>query len=79
MAHTAPAAPCVLHRTRIGKAAMKKLEIDCQWQNKLFWIVIFHFSIGKAKINAPRLWKECLTASWHWPGRNGVCCSFFNC
>jgi hypothetical protein len=23
-------------------------------------VVIFHFSIGKAAVNAPRLWKECL-------------------
>jgi hypothetical protein len=25
-----------------------------------FLVVIFHFSIGKAAVNAPRLWKECL-------------------
>jgi hypothetical protein len=29
-------------------------------QNLVF-MVIFHFSIGKAAVNALRLWKECLT------------------
>jgi hypothetical protein len=33
---------------------MKKLETN--------WIVIFHFPIEKAKMNAPRLWKKCHTA-----------------
>jgi hypothetical protein len=24
-------------------------------------IIIFHFSIGKAEMNAPRFWKDCIT------------------
>jgi hypothetical protein len=47
MAQTAPAAPFVLHRTRLGKGAMK-FGINCTWRTELFLIVIFHFSIGKA-------------------------------
>jgi hypothetical protein len=33
---------------------------------------IFHFSIGKSAINAPRLWKDCLID-------NRVCYGFSNC
>jgi hypothetical protein len=54
MVHTAPAAPFVLHRARIGKGAMKKFEINCQWRSDIFFIFIFHFSIGKAGMNATR-------------------------
>jgi hypothetical protein len=61
MAHRAPAAPFVLHRPRIGKCAKKTFGINCQWQSDLFFIVIFHFSIGKSTMFAPRLWKEYLT------------------
>ncbi len=31
ISHTAPAAPFVLHRTSIGKGAMKTFRINCQW------------------------------------------------
>jgi hypothetical protein len=55
MAHTAPAAPFVLHRTSIGKGAMKTFRINCQWRIELFLIVIFHFTIGKATMSAPVL------------------------
>jgi hypothetical protein len=75
MAQTAPAAPFVLHRTRIVKGAME-FGINCTWRTELFLIVIFHFPIGKAAMNAPRLWKECLLR--HWPGRNGVSRGFSN-
>jgi hypothetical protein len=60
MAQTDPAATFVLHRTRFGKGAMK-FGINCTWRTELFLIVIFHFPIGKAALNAPRLWKECLS------------------
>jgi hypothetical protein len=62
MAHTAPAAPFVLHRTRNGKGAMKTCRINCQLRSKLFLIIIFHFKKGKAEMNAPRLWKIVLSA-----------------
>jgi hypothetical protein len=57
MAHTAQAAPFVLHRTRIGKGGMKKFGINFQRRRELFFIVTFHFSIGKFTMNAPRFWK----------------------
>jgi hypothetical protein len=63
-AQTAPTAALVLHRTRIGKYAMKKFSINGQWRNKLFLIFIHRFSLVKAAINAPRvckLRKNCLT------------------
>jgi len=44
--HTAPVG-FLLHRTMIGKCAIKKLGIDSQWWRELFLIIIFHFSIGK--------------------------------
>jgi hypothetical protein len=59
MAHTAPAAAFVLHHTKIGKGAVKKLEIYSHWRSKLFLIVIFHLSLGRAammilpRISAP--------------------------
>ncbi len=56
-AHTAPTAPLVLHRKRIGKYGMKKLYINGQWRNKLFLIVIYRFSLVKAAMSAPRVWK----------------------
>jgi hypothetical protein len=62
--HTALTAPLVLHRTRIGKYAMKKLCINGQWRNKLILIVISRFSLVNAAMNAPRvckLRKYCLT------------------
>jgi hypothetical protein len=61
MTHIALAAAFGLHRTRIGKSTMKTFRINCQWRSEHFFIVIFHFSTGKAEINVPRLWKECLT------------------
>jgi hypothetical protein len=38
-AHTAPAAPLVLHHTRIYKRAMKKIIFNGQMRNKHFLIV----------------------------------------
>jgi hypothetical protein len=61
-------APLVLHCTRIGKYAMKKFCINGQWQNKIFFTVIYHFSLVNAAMNAPRickLWKNCLTGVDH--------------
>jgi hypothetical protein len=40
---------------------MKKFGIDFLRRGELFLIVIFHLSIGKAAMNAPILWKDCLT------------------
>jgi hypothetical protein len=47
---------------------MKKNGINCQLGNKLFLIVIFHFSLVKAPMNAPHLCKlrnDCLTGIGH--------------
>jgi hypothetical protein len=51
-AQTTPTAPLVLHHTRIDKYAMKKIDINGQWRNKLILIVIHHFSLVKATIVA---------------------------
>jgi hypothetical protein len=51
-AHTALTAPLVLHSTRLDKCAMKKLGINDQLRNKLFFIVIHRFSLVKAAMNA---------------------------
>jgi hypothetical protein len=62
--YAALTAAMVLHRTRIGKYAMKKCNINGQWWNKLFLIVISCFSRVKSAMNAPRvceLQKSCLT------------------
>jgi hypothetical protein len=62
--HTALTAPLVLHSTRIDKRAMKKFIINGQWRNELFLIVIHRFSLVKAAVNAPRVFKlrqNCLT------------------
>jgi hypothetical protein len=58
-AHTAPVASFLLHRTRIGKGAMKKFGMDSQRRGELFLIFIFHLSIGKATLN---YWKSVLPA-----------------
>jgi hypothetical protein len=58
-AHTAPTAPLVLHHARIQKYAMKKFGINGQLRNKLFFIVIYHFSLVKAAMNAPCICKLC--------------------
>jgi hypothetical protein len=45
------------------KCTMKKFGINCQLRNKLFFIVIFHFSLVNAALNAPhlcKLWKAVL-------------------
>jgi hypothetical protein len=47
---------------------MKKFGINCQLQNKLVLIVIFHFSLIKAAMNASHLYKlhkDCLTGVGH--------------
>jgi hypothetical protein len=67
MAHTAPAAPLVLHRTRIGKGPMKKFGINCQRQSKLFLIIIFHFQWKRRdECSAPLEIPQRLSY-WHWP------------
>jgi hypothetical protein len=53
----APTTPLVLNRTRIHKCAMKKFGINGQLRNKLFLIVIYHFSLVKAAMNAARIFK----------------------
>jgi hypothetical protein len=45
--------------TRIGKCETKKFGINCQLWIKLYLIVIFHFSLVKIAMNAPRLCKLC--------------------
>jgi hypothetical protein len=57
-AHTSPTAPLVLHRSRIGKCALKIA-------GKLVLIIVHRFSLLKAAMNAPhlcKLRKECLPA-----------------
>ena len=56
-AHSGLTAPLVLHNTRIYKCAMKKLGFNCQMRNEPFLIVIYHFSLVKAPINAARVCK----------------------
>jgi hypothetical protein len=75
-AHTAPTAPLVLYRTRLGKCAMKNsvLITNCQLQNKHFWLS-FIVSLVKAAMNAlhlSKLRKDCLTGTGHWSFHNGV-------
>ncbi len=46
----------------------EKIGINCQLRNKLFLIVIHRFSLVKAAMNAPRLYKlgkDCLTGTGH--------------
>ncbi len=47
----------------LGTVQKKTFGINCQWQSDHFLIVIFHLSIGKSTMFAPRLWKEYLTGS----------------
>jgi hypothetical protein len=62
MGHTASAAPFAFsHSTRIGKGGVNKFGISCQWRSELFLVSSFIFTIRKAMINDPRLWKEYLT------------------
>jgi hypothetical protein len=71
-AHTTLTAPLVLHCTRIHKCAMKKFGINSQMGSKLFLIVIYHFSLVKATVNAAHVCKL----------HNGVkktISSFFDC
>jgi hypothetical protein len=56
-AHTAVTAPLVLHHTRIYKCAMKKFGINGQLRNKLLLIVIHHFSLVRAAMNALHICK----------------------
>jgi hypothetical protein len=56
-AHAALAAPLVLHRTKLDKCAMKKFGINGRQRNKFFLIVIHHFSLVKAAMNALRICK----------------------
>jgi hypothetical protein len=63
---------------------MKKIGINCQLGNKLFLIVIFHFSLVKAPMNAPHLCKlrnDCLTGIGHGEMvlKNASISSFSNC
>jgi len=54
---TALTAPLILHHTRIYKRAMKKININCQMQNKHFLIVIYHSSLVKTAMNAASVCK----------------------
>jgi hypothetical protein len=56
-AHTTLTAPLVLHRTMIDKCAMKTFGINGKLRNKLFLIVIHHFSLVKIAINATHICK----------------------
>jgi hypothetical protein len=56
-AHTALAAPLVLHHTRVYKCAMKKFIINGKMRNKPFLIVINCSSLVKAAMNAVRVCK----------------------
>ncbi len=58
MAHTAQAAPFVLHCTRIGKGGMEKFGINCQRQSELF-IVTFNITNRKSTMNAPCAFGNC--------------------
>ncbi len=63
MAHTAPAAPFVIHRTRIGKGAMKTLKINCQSLGEFFWSSSFIFQLENPwwmLRTLRKLRKECL-------------------
>jgi hypothetical protein len=58
----------VFHRTRIGKCAMKKFCINCQFRNTLVLIVTHRFSLVIAAMNAPllcKLSKDCHTGTGH--------------
>jgi hypothetical protein len=52
-----PTVPLVLRRTKIDKCAIKKFGINGQLQNKLFLIVIHHFSLVKAAMKALHICK----------------------
>jgi hypothetical protein len=41
----------------LAKAGRKNSKSICRRRRELFFIVTFHFSIGKSTMNAPRLWK----------------------
>jgi hypothetical protein len=56
-AHTTPTVPLVFQCTRIHKFAMKKFSINGQIENKLFFIVIYRFSLVKATMNAAHVCK----------------------
>ncbi len=58
-AHTAPTAPLVLHRTGIGKCAMKNSESIASCRINFFFIVVHRFSLLKAVMNAPCTCKLC--------------------
>jgi hypothetical protein len=73
-AHTALTAPLVLHHTRIYKGAMQKIIINGQMRSQHFFIVIYHFSLVKAAMNAALVCKlrhgakKCLNFFFfHWP------------
>jgi hypothetical protein len=51
---------------------MKKFSINCQLQNKLFLVVILHFSLVKAAMNASQLCKLGSLYYRHCPWFNGV-------
>jgi hypothetical protein len=56
-AHSALTAPLVLHHTRIYKCAMKKFSFNSQMRNEPFLIVIYHSSLVKGAMTAPRVCK----------------------
>jgi hypothetical protein len=56
-AHSALTARLVLQHTRIYKCAMKKFGFNSQMRNEHFLIVIYHSSLVKGAMNAPRVCK----------------------
>jgi hypothetical protein len=55
--HPAPTALLVLHRTRVGKCAMKNFGINGKLRNKNCLVVIHLFSLVKAAVNVPLICK----------------------
>ncbi len=79
MAHTAPAAPSILHRTRIGKGAKNKFGIDSQWRNEFFYChLLFINRKSQNECSVPLEVLQRLSYR-HWLGCNSVCSSFSNC
>jgi hypothetical protein len=56
----------------MDNCAVKKFEINSQWRNELFFIVMLHFSLRKSAMNAPRIGKLRKELTLNWPRRNGA-------
>jgi hypothetical protein len=55
----APSCTVIAHCALNGQYIMKKININGQMRNKIFLIVIYHFSLVKAAMNAARVCKMC--------------------